>query len=247
MKILTYSLFLLLFLNACAPAIWQLNDGHVNNQKLQNAFGIATKPLSVDNSTAANIWVENKRNYIYAGVPNWLKITDASDVQVSVGTIKKDSIRLDCYILQVDIPNVSAEVSFESATNQIKAEAQPKEKITYSVLPLPMPEWRIVSLQQGKMLAKDFRKLNNWELIATAVGEKTVLITCSCESFNILKIDSENKRTSAISTKGDFNNEVKKLLETAAIGDIFLIKELKTRCTDKDKVRMMQTLAIEII
>ncbi len=232
-----------LFFSRCAPAIWQLTDSQTNPQLLQNAFGDKPiAPKTVENSDNS-VWVDMQRNYIYAGVPNYINILNGAEPSLSLGTIKASETNIGQYIIQVDIPNVSVELSINNASKT----ASNIQKTTYNVLPLPMPEWRITGLQNGAMLAQDFRRLRNFELVSTAVGQKTVLINCSCLSFNLIRIDNKNQRSQANNNGTTFGTATVALLNQATTGDIFIIQQLKTQCSAQDKTRIMPSLAIEII
>ncbi len=235
-------LFLSLFIHSCAPAIWQLTDATTNPQALNNAFG-KQNTNTENNAAPSNVWVDMQRHYVYAGIPNRIRILNGGEPSLSVGTIKETD-NIGEYFIEVDMPGIVTELSSNiiSKSNETKV-----EKIMYTVLPLPMPEWRIAGLQNGKMLAKDFRSLRNFELISTAVGEKTAVINCTCLGFKVLKIDSKNQRSETNNPNAEFSPEVINLLNTATTGDIFIIQQLKTQCSPKDRTRIMQSLAIEII
>lgn len=234
-------LFLSLLANSCAPAIWQLTDSQTNPQSLENNFG--KKNTENNNSSNSNVWVDMQRDYIYAGIPNRIKILNGGEPKLSIGTIGSTE-NIDEYLIEVDIPGITTELS---TTIYSKSNEPKVEKTLYTVLPLPMPEWRIAGLQNGQMLAKDFRRLRKFELVSTAVGEKTAVINCAYTSFKLLRMDAKNQRSEVISNNAEFSPEVINLLNTATAGDIFIIQQLKTQCSVKDKIRMMPSLAIEII
>jgi len=230
-----------IFASGCSPAIWQLTDAQTNPQSLENAFG--KKNTENNNSSNSNVWVDMQRDYIYAGIPNRIKILNGSEPKLSIGTIGSTE-NIDEYLIEVDIPGITTELSTTTYNRINEAKV---EKVIYTVLPLPMPEWRILGLQNGQMLAKDFRRLRNFELVSTAVGEKTAVVNCSCLGFKLIRIDAKNQRAETLNPKAEFSPEVINLINTATAGDIFIIQQLKTQCSTKDKVRMMPNLAIEII
>ena len=249
MKYTAYLAFtgLCVSLTSCLAPVWQTLNPVSNPDLLQQHFGKPVAPNSVPMLTDESpSWYLDQRKYIFAGIPQRIQlppIAKGFDITAHNARINPDPLRLGYYILEADMPNITATIVIRQ---NVKMESE-EQIINIKVLPIPMPELRIPNAQQGKVLVKDMRQLSRIELPSLAYGaNEAVAIQCACKGFQLTRIGADNSKESATSVDGSLHSGITEVLAKADKGDIYLFQKMRIQCSEKESIRTMPNIAFEV-
>lgn len=238
----------LLGFSACLPALME--------SELHKDTRSATVVSDLDGrfNRAANLhrygdapveWLADQRHQVYAGVatPVRLNVSERAILSISTGTIRRDSVEKDLFYIESEISGILAKVSAKEYTKTGESE----QVWQFSILPLPMPLLRLtVQSNFARVAAADMQRLRSFDLVSSVSANDVIDFHCPCKSFELQRLPKEGARKSAMSNKGDFNANILALLKEAQSGDIYIFKQIKTACTDKEKHRTLPNYAFDI-
>ena len=190
-------------------------------------------------------WLADQRNQVYAGVatPVRLNVSERAVVSISTGTIRRDSVDKDLFYIESELSGISAKVSAKEYTKTGESE----QVWQFSILPLPMPLLRLaVQNNFSRVAAADMQRLRSFDLISSVSANDVIDFHCPCKSFELQRLPKEGAHKTAISGKGSFNDDILALLKEAQSGDIYIFKQIKTACTEKEKHRTLPNYAFDI-
>ena len=185
-------------------------------------------PVSIDGGI--------QMKYLYAGMPNDIKVNVEGGssahliVATTNGTLTPADESKGRYSFSYKFPGMIVEIYAKDTVNKVTV-AQ-----TYEVIPLPAPDAYVWTYRKPLATKMPF------ELDAiTFRAQNAVVLThsyrvparCAPISFKITRITSKGERTSHLNedSMGKFEEKALEMVKAGQTGDIYVIEDIKTRCT----------------
>ena len=256
MKNFFFSLFSLVILStqtSCLPVLIDENLRTTSQPtKLDSLFNRAQNLHYIGDDQTYK-WLHENRNILYVGVATPIRVTVPIGARL-VGSnlnIEKDNQIQDLYYITAEYPVMNATLILETLQKKQKGKEENETQNiieTFYVRPAPMPVLQLpIKIFNGHLVsAYDAKNLREFSLKLNVLSKENLEIHCPCLSFTLERIDKTGNRKSAISKTGEFTTEIIDLLAEATSEDIYLFKQVTTRCSKNDIARTLPTYTIEI-
>jgi len=175
--------------------------------------------------------------HLYTNIPNTIRIftedgnTGHLQVTTTYGTIKVADATKGLYSYFSKGKGTVVEIIAEDTTNNVFIAKD------FELVDMPAPTavlWsyrKALPNNKGITFTADEIKRHNAIVL---YHNQNIPVLCNARSYQLTRVDSDGKRFVSIneSETGQFTDESMQLIQAAQPGDIYVIEDIKTRCTD---------------
>lgn len=228
--------FMLLLVTAlgifsCTPKVVEKIEAKPSvegSEIIEATIKLSHPPVSIDGGI--------QMNYLYAGMPNEIKVNVQGGssahlvVEATNGTLSPADVSKGLYTFFYKYPGMVVEIYAKDTVNNITvAEA-------YEVVPLPAPEAYVWTYRKPM----PNKKVQEMDAITFRAQNAVVLdhsysvpARCAPTSFKITHITSGGTKNSHVNEDsiGKFDETALAMVQAAKSGDIYIIEDIKTRCS----------------
>jgi GldM C-terminal domain len=189
---------------------------------------------------AQNMVVAEKMNVFYIGVENPVLINAGNipekelEFSLSQGKIEKITGRANSYTIKVSTPG--------DMTLNVNHKGKTVSKQQFHVKRIPNPAARLPMYERSNEVTA--------ATLRTITGMITVLenfdAKCTITQFSCIYKSVDNKSITIRNEGMNFNTQLTELIKKAKIGDLFIFQEVKAKCPEDVKERLLNDIVIGV-
>ncbi|MGH1335574.1 MAG: hypothetical protein ACRBFS_05550 [Aureispira sp.] len=218
---------------SCTPKIAEKIEATPNADTaavVEATAPILHPPVSIDGGI--------QMKYLYAGMPNEIKVnveggsSEHLIVAATNGTLTPTDESKGKYSFSYKFSGMVVEIYAKDTVNKVTV-AQ-----AYEVIPLPAPDAYVWTYRKPipnrmplELDAITFRAQN----AVVLTHSYRVPARCAPTAFKITRITSKGERTSHLNedSTGKFDEKALEMVKAGKVGDVYVIEDIKTRCTSE--------------